>query len=171
MLSKVIKIVSNLLTVIIVILAIIFVAPRVLGNTPTAVLSGSMEPLYPVGSLIFVQKVEPATLKEGDIITFSMGDGNTAVTHRIIDVNQEEKTFQTKGDANNVEDGSPVTYSRIVGKASTFAIPFLGYISVYMNSPLGYVIIGIVILLMVITSFVDDKSKQKGGGHREKAKT
>ncbi|MEG0578085.1 MAG: signal peptidase I [Bacilli bacterium] len=162
MLKKIKNIVSLLITIVIVVLASIYVVPKVFGYHPTAVLSGSMEPIYPVGSLIFVQDIDPATIVKDDIITFSMGNGNTAVTHRVINVN-DDQTFQTKGDANNVEDGTAVSYQRVIGKASNFAIPILGYIAVYMNTPIGYIIIGVAILTLLVLSFIGESPKKREG--------
>ena len=61
-----------------------------------AVLSGSMEPTYHVGGLVFVQKVDPSDVEVGDSITFTIGN-DTVVTHRVIEVNKEEQSFKTKG--------------------------------------------------------------------------
>lgn len=167
MLNQIKKILSLLITIVIVVLASLFVAPKIFGYSPTAVLSGSMEPLYPVGSLIFVKNIDPTTIVKDDIITFSMGEGNTAVTHRVISVN-DDQTFQTKGDANNVEDGTPVTYQRVIGKASGFAIPMLGYIAVYMNTSLGYMIIGAFILILLILSFIGETQRKGESKNEEK---
>ena len=86
-----------------VLLAIALVGARLFGFKVFTVLSGSMEPKYPVGSLIYVKKVDYTTLKSGDVITFML-DENTVATHRIVEVvpDQEDPSvirFRTKGDA------------------------------------------------------------------------
>lgn len=159
--NKIKNIISTLLTIVLVAIALLFAAPKIFGITPTAVLSGSMEPVYPVGSLIFVQKTTPETLNVEDIITFSMGEGNTAVTHRIIDIDTENKEFYTKGDNNNVADGSPVSYQRLIGKASTFAIPFLGYFAVFMSTQTGIILMGGIVLVLLLLTFLPDSKKDK----------
>ena len=102
-------------------LLIAFVGVRLLGLTPYAVLSGSMEPEYPVGSLIYVASVEPEEVSIGDAITFELGSG-TLVTHQVYDVDQANRQFNTQGIANKTGDGEivhdaqPVPYERLVGK-------------------------------------------------------
>ena len=47
---------------------------------PFAVLSGSMEPELPVGSMVFVHQVDPTDIAMGDNATFYRSDG-AVVTH------------------------------------------------------------------------------------------
>lgn len=115
-----------------------------------AVLTGSMEPNYHVGSMVYVKEVEPETLKEGDVITFRISD-NTVVTHRIVEIDKEAQTVTTKGDANNANDGNPVAYANIVGKAD-FNIPYLGYLAIYAKTPVGIgAICGVLVLIILLT--------------------
>lgn len=153
------KILSTVITVCIVAMALLFVAPKLFGIEPKVVLSGSMEPTYPVGSLIFVEKVTPSELKVDDNVTFYMQQ-NTVVTHRIIEIN-DDQTFTTKGDNNNSADGEKLTYGQVIGKASEFAIPFLGYIAVFLQSPIGYAIIAALIVMMIASSLLDKKRERK----------
>ena len=53
--------------------------PVAFGYMPYVVLSGSMEPVYPVGSLIYVAPVDANSLEPGDAITFDRNDA--VVTH------------------------------------------------------------------------------------------
>ena len=73
--GKAIKIIWNTITSILVaaavILAILMVGARLVGLQVFTVLSGSMEPTYHVGSLIYVKDVDPFELEAGDVITFS----------------------------------------------------------------------------------------------------
>lgn len=88
-------------------LALALVAPRLLGYTPFAVLSGSMEPAYPVGSLIYVQPVEASSLRVGDAVTFVANDQGTVATHRVIDVDGDSALLRTQGDANVAPTETP----------------------------------------------------------------
>lgn len=63
------KILSFLAVFTVVILAVLLVGTKLIGLTPYTVLSGSMEPEYHVGSVIYVTKVEPEELKERDCIS------------------------------------------------------------------------------------------------------
>ena len=152
----------------VVILAIMLVGVRLFGLQVYSVLSGSMEPEYPVGSLIYVKAVDYKELKVGDPITFLL-DKDTVVTHRIIEVLVDEEDpntirFFTQGDANDVPDGASVHYKNIVGKP-VFSIPYLGYVSNYIQNPPGmYVAIAagaILILLVFLPDLFEDEKKNK----------
>ena len=160
---------TTIIVVMVVILAIMLVGVRLFGLQVYSVLSGSMEPEYPVGSLIYVKKVDYRELKVGDPITFLL-DKDTVVTHRIIEVLVDEEDpntvrYFTQGDANDVPDGASVHYKNIIGKP-VFSIPYLGYVSNYIQNPPGmYVAIsaGAILILLVFLPdiFADDKKKTK----------
>ena len=149
----------NLLTTImvsaVVLLAVLLIGVRIIGLTPFVVLSGSMEPTYHTGSLIYVKKVDPLTLEEGQVITYMISE-DTVVTHRMVGIVPDEEDpsvirFRTKGDANDVEDGTLVHYKNVIG-TPVFTIPYVGYVSDYLTNPpgmyIGIMVLGIVILLM-----------------------
>ena len=119
---------TTVLVGIVLLLAIFLVAFRLLGFEIYTVMSGSMEPAYHVGSLIYVKPINTDELKEGDVITFLADKDNTIVTHRIIEVTNENNAthFRTKGDANDVPDAKSVHYKNVLGKPE-FTIPLLGY--------------------------------------------
>lgn len=122
------KVVLPITTLLLSLIAIFFVATRFIGLTPYYVMSGSMEPAIPVGSLVYVRKVLPESVRVGDAITFTVNEGLQIVTHRVAAVDAENKVFITKGDANNTRDGKPVDYSNVLG-TSAFIIPYLGYLA------------------------------------------
>lgn len=152
------KILSSVLVVAVVLMAVLLVGVRLVGFTPYTVLSGSMEPNYHVGSIIYVSKVDPTELKVKDPITYKMPNG-TIVTHRIVEILNEDKpselAFKTKGDANEVVDGTPVPAAAVIGKAK-FSIPYLGYVSDFIKKPQGLFIIVAICLLVVILSVLTD---------------
>lgn len=161
MIKKVWNIITTVVVILVVLLACIFFVPRLFGITPMAVLSGSMEPTYHVGGLVFIQKVDPTDVEVGDPITFTIGT-DTVVTHRVIEVNKEDQSFKTKGDANDNEDGGSVAFSNVKGRALGFTIPYLGFLAVYLNSTSGIIILVAFILIMMLISFiVDQLSKDK----------
>lgn len=172
--SKVIKriwnIVSTVIVALVVVLAVVLVGSRLVGLRVFSVLSGSMEPNYPTGSLIFVEKVDPYSLQVGDVITFML-DEDTVATHRIVDVIPDETDptvvrFQTKGDANDAPDGGLVHYKNVVG-SPMFCVPRLGYVMNYIQHPPGtYVALSafaVLLLLMLLPDllFGSDKEKKK----------
>ena len=168
--KKIWNIITNLIVVLAVLLAIALVGVRLVGLQVFTVLSGSMEPTYHVGSLIYVKDVDYKELEAGDIITFML-DENTVATHRITEVipdraEPDTLRYRTKGDANKTEDGSLVHYKNVLG-SPVFTIPYLGYFADYIQNPPGTytaVSVGAVLLLLVFLPdliFADDKGKEK----------
>lgn len=177
--SKTLKKIWNTFTTIIVIavvvLAVLLVGARLGGLKVFTVLSGSMEPTYHVGSVIYVKSVDYTQLQEGDAITFMM-DENTVATHRIVGIvpDEEDPTvlrYRTKGDANDAEDGSLVHYKNVIG-TPVFTIPYLGYIASYIQNPPGiYIAISagaILLLLMFLPNFFTDE-KEKNAAKKKKS--
>lgn len=168
--KKIWNIITNIIVVLAVILAVALVGVRLVGLQVFTVLSGSMEPTYHVGSLIYVKDVDYKELEAGDVITFML-DGDTVATHRITEVVPDEEEpdtlrYRTKGDANDAEDGKLVHYKNVIG-SPVFTIPYLGYFADYIQNPPGtYVAIsvGAVLLLLVFLPDLfssDDKDKEK----------
>lgn len=166
MLKKVWRMISDILLIVLIALVAMLVLPRLFGIQPLVVLSGSMEPTYHVGSLIYVAQVEPTDLETGDSITYIMSDEETKVTHRIIKIDQENQCVYTKGDANNVADGSAVAYASIIGKP-LFSIPKMGYLASYFTTDsetivliTGIAAILILVFMSELISKVDQEEKR-----------
>lgn len=117
------------------VLALLLAVPGFLGWQQMTVLTGSMEPEIPVGSMVYVESVEPEALVEGDVITFDDGEGKT-VTHRVVRNRTIEGTIVTKGDANAEEDVEPIPYDNVIGKV-TLTVPAAGDVLGYAASELG----------------------------------
>ena len=150
------KTLSTALIIVVVLLAILLAGVRLVGFTPYTVLSGSMEPSYHVGSMVYVKKVDPTTLKVGDPITFYITE-NVVATHRIIEVHGEGTSdlgFRTKGDANETVDG--ITPARsVIGKVA-FSIPYLGYVSNFVQRPAGLIcVVGTSAAVLIISNIID----------------
>lgn len=168
-LKKAWNIVTTVVVAAAVLLTILLVGVRLFGLKVYTVLSGSMEPTYHTGSVIYVKEVDYTTLQEGDVITFML-DEDTIATHRIVEVVPDESDpntlrYRTKGDANDTVDGSLVHYKNVIGKP-VFTIPYLGYAANYIQNPPGtYVAIaaGAILLMLVFLPdlFDDKKGKQK----------
>lgn len=168
-LNKALKITSSVIVGIVVILAILLYGVRLFGLELYTVLSPSMEPDYPTGSLLYVADVNPADLKVDDVIIFQL-TGDMTATHRIIELVPDESDtdvvrFRTKGDNNDIADGSLVEFDDVIGKP-VFCIPLLGYLAAFIQNPPGSVVtitVGIVLILVVIIldTITDDKDKKK----------
>jgi signal peptidase len=111
------------------------------------VLSKSMEPTIPEGGVAVIKQTDPATLQTGDIICFSPSKNQPWVTHRITNITNEG--FITKGDANDDMDHWTVERENVIGKA-TFTIPYLGYISQFVRTPAGFILLIIIPATLLI---------------------
>ena len=172
--KKIWSVVTTILVVLAVLLAVALVGVRVVGYTPYTILSGSMEPTYHVGALIYVKQVDPADLKVGDAITFAL-DENTIATHRIIEIVPDEEDpsvlrFATKGDANDVNDAAPVLWKNTVGKV-VFGIPLLGRpFSVVSAKGCRWLMTGIAAVFLLLSlgrSFYRDRKENKGAAESD----
>ena len=135
--------------IIMIILAILLIGVRILGFTPYSVLSPSMTPKYPVGSLIYVKDIDTNDIVVGDDITFVLDESLTVVTHQVVEIDENHQFFTTQGIANDTPDGNPVYYANIIGKPH-FCIPLLGHISDKVTSTEGIIITIIVVLMWII---------------------
>ena len=148
-------ILSILITIILSLFVCIFLITRLLNVEPFIVLSGSMEPAVPTGSIVFADK-NSKDINTGDIIAFHKGD--ISVTHRVSGID-EDGNFITKGDANETVDPAPVAREQVIGKC-LYMIPFLGYAAGYMRTPAGIaVFVGMIAIYLVIAVY--QKSKRR----------
>lgn len=169
--KKIWNVVSTVIVVAAVALAVLLGGARLLGMQVFTVLSGSMEPAYHVGSLIYVKSVEPEDVQVGDPITFVLNEQLTVATHRVVGITVDEDgtiRYQTKGDANNTVDGSLVNENNLLGEP-VFTVPYLGYVAEFIQNPPGtYITIaaGAVLVLLLflpelIEAFTEDDKSDK----------
>lgn len=152
---KIWNIVSIILVALVVIIAAFLVGARIFGLRIFTVLSGSMEPKYMTGDLIYVKSVDPNTIKEGDDITFVLNEDLVVGTHRVIKVDSDNKRFYTKGINNKIADNDPVLFENLIGKP-VFRIPYLGYVSNWIQKPPGLYISIAIAILMILAVFLPD---------------
>lgn len=137
---------------------VIILIPFLMGHKPVVVLSGSMEPVYPVGSMIYYTPSDFNDIKVGDAITFKLG-GGALVTHRVIEKNNENQEFTTKGDNNETVDTKPVSYEMVVGKTGSVVIPYIGFISTYIKEIPIVITLGMVLIICSMLS--SSKGKER----------
>ena len=155
------NIASTVLVALVVLLAVLLMGSRLIGYRVFNIVSGSMEPEYSVGDLIYVKEVDPATIKPGDVITFVLNEDLVVATHRVVDIDAENRQFTTKGDANKSEDAAPVHFNNLIG-VPVFAVPLLGYVSAYIQSPPGmYVAISLGAALLAAVFLPDLLTKKE----------
>jgi signal peptidase len=154
--------------------------PRVTGATPYTVLTGSMRPGMPPGSLVVTKPVEAGKLKVGDAITYQIRSGEPeVVTHRIISLSQTlggETLFTTQGDANPGPDEKPVKAAQIRGVV-WYSIPMVGYVNSWLSGEQRIWAVGIAVVLllgyavyMCISALVDSRrSKGRSGSSKRRS--
>ena len=120
------------------------------------IVSPSMVPTINVLDVVVTMRIDkPENVKKGDIVTFNSTDyrySGVLVTHRIVDIEKTsngEYLFTTKGDNNNTQDSSRISFNEIYGRV-LFRIPKIGYIQYYLSSILGWVAIIIAPAVMII---------------------
>ncbi len=145
----------------VIIVSLLLAAPILFGYRPMTVLSGSMEPTYPVGSVVYLKETPFEDLQVGDAITFALGDTGAVATHRIVEINEKGKTFVTKGDANPSNDTSAVSYSDVKGKVSDIAIPVLGYFLSYIRHWYFIAIMAAILIINMLLSSSDENAKKR----------
>jgi signal peptidase len=161
----ILKTITSIALTIIILFAVCIAGVRLVGLNVYMVISPSMEPTCPVGSVIWVKKIsDPSKLKENDVVTFRLTEKTTA-THRIIEIKPDDTdpagyVFITKGDNNDNKDNVPLSPSKVVGK-EIVTIPYLGYVANYIQHKPGiYYAIGtcltIIVLLFITDALTDD---------------
>ena len=131
--------------------ALIFMAPC-FGWRVDTVFSGSMEPRLKVGSVVVTRPVAAEEIKAGDIITFYSPLNKKLMSHRVVAAEHGSGWhFQTKGDANEDADPFVVPAESVVGKVCLH-LPYFGYVSQFVKTPLGLLLLictpGLVVIVM-----------------------
>ena len=162
----ILKSISYIIIIAVACFAMMLVGVKLFGIEVYTVLSGSMEPEYKVGSLIYVDEIDTDDLKENDIITFKLTD-KVVATHRIVEIVDENgrKKFRTKGDANEEVDENLVSSANVIGKP-IFTIPHMGYVANFIQTNSGRNFICVIftllmIFVIIIDSITSDKKEKK----------
>ena len=158
--KKIWNVTSNVLVAFVVMCAVFLMGSRVAGYQVFNVISGSMEPFYSVGDLIYVKDVNPYDIEVGTPITFVLNEDLVVATHRVIKVDTENQRFYTKGDANDTADAAPVHFNNVIG-VPQFSIPLLGYVSDFIQNPPGMYITISVGVILIVAVFLPDFIKKK----------
>ena len=139
--KKTLNILGVLLLIVIVVPFVIYAVPMIIGADHSfVVLTASMTPAIAPGDVVVVADRDPATVAEGDVITFTRGGNEVPVTHRVITVVDDAGglAFETKGDANTDPDASLVPAGNVIGTV-ILTIPYIGYVVQFTNTPYGFI--------------------------------
>lgn len=120
------------------------------------VLSDSMSATdFNAGDLVLVKETDPATLKEGDIISYQSTNTENygeVVTHKIRKLTTDAEGnpgFITYGTTTDVDDENIVTYSFVIGKYQT-KLPSVGKFFQFLKTTPGYIICILLPFLLLI---------------------
>jgi signal peptidase len=169
-LKKSVKLGSFVVIVTVVILVLAFYRPTSLaGDTRyEPVLTGSMEPAIPVGSIIVIKETDPNSLIVGDVICYQFSE-HALITHRIISVSGAG--FITKGDANEEPDDRLVEKEDVIGKVEII-LPYFGYLASSVRTPIGFMILlfipATLLIAFEIRNIIKELRKSEGNNRQEK---
>ena len=160
-LSGIFRVLSWVIYTCVIVILLLVVPAIALGYTPTVVLSGSMEPIYPVGSIVYYKSAAFEDIQSFDIIMFNFGSSSLAM-HRVVEKDEENRCFTTKGDNNPSSDPNPVPYDKVVGKTLKYAVPYAGYLKKMIYNVPTIIIAAIILLIdMILKSEKENKKRKK----------
>lgn len=139
-----------------VIIALFSFIPMCFGYKGYVIETGSMEPTISIGSVVYVKESD---LKLNDIITYK--SNNKLITHRIVGIDEMNRTLITKGDAQKYNDDYKVSVSDVLGKVK-YSIPFIGYCVMYLQSLEGIISAILLFVVFVGCHFYVERDEKHG---------
>ena len=151
------KTLGTIIIILILLICLVAFVPPLVGVRTANIVSGSMTPAIPVGSLVAATPGTCEELEQGDIIMFEL-DGTT-VTHRVVSNDVEAREVVTKGDANDRPDMLPVSYIQIEGIVRIH-VPLLGSALQFISDLTGKLCAIGVLVLGVVLVFVGGRLRR-----------
>lgn len=145
---KLLKGTLDLIMAVFILICILLSTPKLWGFQIFAVTSGSMEPEIHTGDVIYVRQVPFMKLQKGDVISYSLNQGKTVVTHRVKKIDRKNGLLQTKGDANKEADYNWIDRDTVLGTVQ-YTIPKLGYVALMASTLSGKLFLTAVFLWMI----------------------
>lgn len=144
------------LLLVIALAIIVIVVPRVTGSTALTVLTSSMEPGLPPGTLIVVKPVDIDEIAVGDVVTYQLRSGeSTLVTHRVIGISSTttgDRRFELQGDNNSTPDG-PIVAEQVMGRV-WYAVPLIGHVNTAVSGEnRSWIVAGGAVLLFAYAGY------------------
>lgn len=124
------------------------------GTMPLIVLTDSMYPDIKSGDIIICRTVDPADVREGDVISFfdPAGNGTAVVTHKVIEIIEKDgkRSFRTQGINNNTADRLAVSEDKVISRYTGIRVPLAGNIAIFMQSTAGLIVCVILPILIFV---------------------
>ena len=155
--GKLLPALCNLIGILIILIVIAFclalVLPPKMGYQVYNIMTGSMEPEIPVGSIIYVEYVKPEQIAKGEVIVFQQED--FIVAHRVVENQTVVGEFVTKGDANATEDMNTVPYNAVIGRVAWHMARLGQFMALYSSSigkiyVLGFALCGVLFNILAV---------------------
>ncbi|MBY6539921.1 signal peptidase I [Rhodococcus sp. BP-349] len=126
------------------VLVIAVLIPKIAGAQPYTILTPSMSPTYPPGTLVVVKPTD--LIGPGTVVTYQVQSGlPEVVTHRVMSTafdDRGERRFVTQGDANDSPDRALVRPEQIRGSV-WYSVPYLGYVNNWLTGSTRTAVVGI----------------------------
>ena len=123
-----------------------------LPNQFAVVRSGSMEPAFSVGDLVFLKSARD--IQVGDVVAFETPKGingfQSRLLHRVVEFDQAGGRLTTKGDANPDSDPFQVGLESVLGQAASFKVPYAGYGILFLQTSFGKIWIAIIAMVFFL---------------------
>lgn len=135
----------GLLGVVLVVAAMVIGIPALAKATPYTIVTASMEPSLPPGTLVVVKPTATDDIRIGDVVTYQLKSGRPeVVTHRVIAIQQPSRPggqvrFITKGDANTLAD--PAVRPVQVRGTVWYSVPLIGWVNNVVNGDTRAIVI------------------------------
>lgn len=170
--KKIVHLLANVCYILIILYVIVCI-PMIFGYRPVVVLSGSMNPSYKVGSVVYYKSIPSSELKVNDVVVFSPKvDDGRLVCHRIVEI--DGNYVVTKGDANKEVDATKTSVKDIYGKVAKYHIVYIGYYIQFINNHLYLAVLSAIFILVsefLISNteiFDIDRRKERSEEHGRK---
>ena len=167
--AKIMNFIGILLMILVIMVMVPFTIPKLFGYEICGVLTDSMTPVYPVGSVLFIDKCTMDEIEVGDVVTYTLGSGTDYVmSHRVVEI--EDGYFRTKGDANNTQDPEPIRNDRLIGKV-VFSVKGLGRVADFMQTSTGkalcFIVFAVSFILWLMADLLSGGGKHNPGRAQE----
>lgn len=167
---------AGFLALMVLIAVLIIVLPLAVGGSPLTVLTSSMEPKLPPGTLVVVRPAPATEIGIGEVITYQLRSGEPElVTHRVIQriaASDGTVSFITQGDNNGAPDPEPVREVQLRGVV-WYAIPYLGWVNTWLTGDTRTIVVPIAATAMfgyalwMLLSGIRDRRRSRADANAE----
>ena len=159
------KIIIDIFTSFIVLLSLFLLTigllPKITSYDAYYVISDSMKPAINKGDLVFTKEVSFEEIEVGDVLTFTKDGSGRWFSHRVVRIKEEEKSFRTKGDNNNVEDPGYTSFDNVVGRVEK-KFPVVGFVPMALSTVWGKIVLVIIYAVYIAVEIENFRHKKEG---------